>query len=210
MTKRCNICGIANKSVCGKNGKFQMDLCSKHYTHMQLYGKILNRTINDHNELIIDGDIVTIIIRNNKHKEIGRVLVDLSILDVVKDYKWHINKGYVCSGSVSMHRLITKATDKEIVDHINHITTDNRLSNLRICNHTENSRNTIVRSDNTSGYKGVSWHKASKKWRSLITIKGVTIVLGYFDDIDYAISIRKKAEIKHFGEFCYPPLHGII
>jgi hypothetical protein len=43
------------------------------------------------------------------------------------------------------------------IDHINGIKHDNRLCNLRDCTNSENMRNSKIRSDNTSGVKGVSW-----------------------------------------------------
>lgn len=37
-----------------------------------------------------------------------------------------------------------------------------------------------LRQDNTSGYKGVSWHKQSQRWRARVFINGKERSLGYF------------------------------
>lgn len=50
----------------------------------------------------------------------------------------------------------------------------------------------VVRSNNTSGYPGVSLHRGA--WIAKITYKKVSYRLGSFPDKDSAISARKKAE----------------
>ena len=70
-----------------------------------------------------------------------------------------------------------------VVDHINGIRIDNRLSNLRIVSRRQNV-STCFRSDKSSmssRYIGVSWYKAKCKWISCIWIKGRLKHLGYFD-----------------------------
>lgn len=55
--------------------------------------------------------------------------------------------------------------------------------NCRWSNSTVQSRNTrILRADNTSGYRGVSWHKKLNKWYSYINIKGKKKHLGMFEN----------------------------
>lgn len=52
--------------------------------------------------------------------------------------------------------------------------------------------------NNTSGTKGVCWHKGMKKWVARIGINRSRIHLGYFDNIEDAIATRKAAEEKYF------------
>lgn len=52
--------------------------------------------------------------------------------------------------------------------------------------------------NNTSGTKGVCWHKRLKKWAARIDINKSRIHLGYYSDIDDAIAARKAAEEKYF------------
>jgi hypothetical protein len=49
-------------------------------------------------------------------------------------------------------------------------------------------------SHNTSGYKGVTWHKQARKWRAQIKINGRAISLGLFKDITQAIAARQLGE----------------
>lgn len=83
------------------------------------------------------------------------------------------------------------------IDHINGDGVDNRLCNLRRVTHSENGKNRRLHSNNISGYVGVHWNKASRKWRAQIQVDLKTIYLGYFKDIDDAIKARKESEIKH-------------
>ena len=41
--------------------------------------------------------------------------------------------------------------------------------------------NTRVRKDNTSGYRGVTFHKGNNKWSVSIQVQGKRVGLGYFD-----------------------------
>ena len=108
---------------------------------------------------------------------------------------------------ILMHRLVTNCPDNLIPDHIHgeKSTTDNRKSNLRIVNRSQNSMNVKIRSDNTSGITGISWDKRSNKWCVRIMVKGENIYLGYFnkDDLDKAIQARLDGEKKYFGEYSY-------
>lgn len=72
------------------------------------------------------------------------------------------------------------------LDHINGDRSDNRIANLRSANHTENAQNQGMRSDNTSGFKGVSWHKQRHRWVAAITKDYKKISLGLYDTADEA------------------------
>jgi hypothetical protein len=75
------------------------------------------------------------------------------------------------------------------IDHINRITSDNRISNLREVSHQQNLFNTEA--------SGISFHNVRKKWRSYIKLNGVYIHLGMFNTKDEAISSRKLAKEKY-------------
>ena len=65
--------------------------------------------------------------------------------------------------------------------------------NCRWATQTIQSRNTRrLRSTNTSGYRGVSWHKKQQKFNSRITVNSITINLGsYCSDIEAAKAYDK-------------------
>lgn len=114
-----------------------------------------------------------------------------------------------------VHRIIWEMHFGEIpsgyvVDHINGNGLDNRIENLRLAKPTENQYNTRVRKDNTSGVRGVCWHKATGKWSAAIRINGRARHLGLFDDIDTAKSTRLRHEKELHGEFRPMYLTGAI
>lgn len=136
---------------------------------------------------------------------------DLEDYDKIKDYQWYMNGKYVaakehCNNKqiVYMHRIIMNINNPLIqVDHIYHQEYDNRKSQLRLVNAQQNAANNSPRKNNTSGYKGVYWHKPSQKWEALIQYNNHLYNLGLYDNIEDAIEARRKAEIKYFGEYRY-------
>lgn len=90
------------------------------------------------------------------------------------------------------------------IDHIDSSTANNRWSNLREATRSQNVRNTPIRRDNTSGVRGVSFHKRHRLWCAYITSAGSRRHLGWFPDFDAAVSARHEAELE-WGEFRYKP-----
>ena len=87
------------------------------------------------------------------------------------------------------------------IDHINVARGDNRFSNLREATRSENLRNRGAQKNNTSGFKGVSWQKSSRKWDARINIHGKVVHLGYFDDPEDAYQAYCQAAKELHGEF---------
>lgn len=56
--------------------------------------------------------------------------------------------------------------------------------------------NNNIRSNNNSGFRGVSWNKSRGKWYACIGFQGKNINLGLHSDIQDAIKARKIAEEK--------------
>ena len=131
---------------------------------------------------------------------------DLEDYDKIKDYCWYegqLSRTYhtietrIDNKIVKMHQIIYVKN----ADHKNRNALDNRKENLRNCTTQENSWNSSVRSDNTSGYIGVSWDKENNKWSARIDIDNKHKRLGRFINKDDAIRARLQAEAKYFGEF---------
>jgi hypothetical protein len=150
----------------------------------------------------INGDLCTCNIRTK--------IVSLDFLDYdkVKNFGWCINgTGYVVAWSselqrmISMHRLILKCNDEMIVDHIDGNPLNNRRYNLRGVYPKQNAINQKLQSNNTSGHKGVHWHKGINKWIANIGVDNKLIHLGYFINIEDAIIARENAEKIFFKEF---------
>ena len=83
--------------------------------------------------------------------------------------------------------------DSKQIDHINHNRSDNRLSNLRLVTHKENSKNQSKPKNNSSGQIGVHWSKNDNKWMARIMIDGKRKYLGLYEDFDLAVYAYREA-----------------
>ena len=86
-------------------------------------------------------------------------------------------------------------------DHINRDRSDNRWANLRAATVSQNAANAKLPITNTSGCKGVHWHKNSQKWHARIRVKGSRLHLGSFTCKYAAYESYAFASRKYFGEF---------
>ena len=103
-----------------------------------------------------------------------------------------------------VHRLIFLLEHgylpKEI-DHINGDRQDNRIENLREVTRSENQFNKAMCRSNTSGFRGVNWHKHSKSWVVRVCTKGKSKSIGYFDDLELAGLVADEARNLYHGKF---------
>jgi hypothetical protein len=87
------------------------------------------------------------------------------------------------------------------IDHINGDKLDNRIINLRLATRSQNNSNMLLRADNSSGYKGVSWQMPNRKWVARISLNRKRITLGFFDSKEDAAEAYRLASIQYHGEF---------
>ncbi len=89
----------------------------------------------------------------------------------------------------------------EYIDHKDGNPRNNHIENLRLATISQNNMNCAKNTANTSGYKGVSWHKGSGKFQAHISINGRNIYLGYFTDQADAHAAYVASANKNYGEF---------
>ncbi len=115
---------------------------------------------------------------------------------------WQIRiDGKLYNAHVLAWLLVTGVYPTCKVDHKDGDGLNNRFNNLRLASDTQNAQNTKKRSDNKSGFKGVSWHSQQNKWRAVITINKKNKHLGTFYNIQDAASAYESAAKKYFGDF---------
>jgi murein L,D-transpeptidase YafK len=141
----------------------------------------------------------TILLSKNKV-----ALVDDEDFEYLNQWKWSYINGYAARRPggrwVRMHRLLMNTPANMETDHVNGNTLDNQKINLRICTSRQNKANQHKRSDNTSGYKGVNWHKENRCWVAHIHSKH----LGVFKNIEDAARAYDAAAKEVYGEFAKP------
>jgi hypothetical protein len=141
-------------------------------------------------------------------------LVDDADYEWLSAFKWYASKtrsgDYYAVRNVRaggqrrtfrLHQAILPGVPE--VDHRNQDKLDNQRHNLREATRAQNQANKGVGSTNTSGFKGVYWHKHAGKWRALIWSGGRQRQIGSFETSKEAAEAYDRAAIKTFGSFAY-------
>ncbi len=89
------------------------------------------------------------------------------------------------------------------IDHEDRDSSHDHIDNLRLATSSQNHANSRIRSNNTSGYKGVTWSSVQNKWQAQISVNNHLMYLGCFEDIDEAKRVYDAAAIRYFGEFAF-------
>lgn len=120
-------------------------------------------------------------------------------------------KGYlgvqVDGHNCKLHRVIwmihngCEIPDGYQIDHINGVRSDNRICNLRLATNTDNQHNTPPKKVNKSGFKGVYWHVANRRWGACIRVGGRSKFLGLHASREEAAAAYDAAAKIHYGEF---------
>lgn len=109
-------------------------------------------------------------------------------------------RGIMFLHNVVIERLIGRPLEKgEYPDHINLNSMDNTRSNLRVVSNSLNQHNRHRQSNNTSGYKGVSFHKRLQKWTARIAMDNKTINIGVYTTPEEAYSAYCEMAIQLLG-----------
>lgn len=103
------------------------------------------------------------------------------------------------------HRLVwlwmTGCWPAGYIDHANRVKGDDRWQNLREATPTQNAANSGARSTSGSGIKGVSWCRATQKWRATINIAGKQRSLGRHDSMADAAKAYSTAARELHGSY---------
>lgn len=97
--------------------------------------------------------------------------------------------------------MMTGSAPLADVDHRDRNKSNNRFRNLREATRGQNVANAGKRSTNTSGFKGVSFHKKTGRWPASICSEGKLRYLGLFDTSEMAYGRYCAAARATFGDF---------
>lgn len=104
-----------------------------------------------------------------------------------------------------VHRIIWKmvtGSDPEVmIDHIDGDRLNNRISNLREADFSENAHNSALPTTNTSGHRCVFFYKRTGKWRAQVSARGVAQHVGYFATKEQAIAAADRTLSALHGEY---------
>lgn len=87
------------------------------------------------------------------------------------------------------------------IDHIDGDRANDRITNLRLANRTQQSWNCGATKRNTSGVKGVSFYKRLGLWRADIRVDGRQKCLGYFKSKEEAAAAYQVAAVQLHGPY---------
>ena len=87
------------------------------------------------------------------------------------------------------------------LDHWDCNEQNNRILNLREATSSQNNSNRNIQKNNTSGVKGVFWHKGTERWSTQVKSNGKTYGAGYHKSIEAAKLAVENKRLELHGEF---------
>jgi hypothetical protein len=164
---------------------------------------------------IRDGYVV--VFYTNRKQEDFEMLFDLDDLEKLKELPYSIfaafiNVGYYAATTeylgmvdgkpkyktIFMHRYVM-GFPKQLIDHVNHETLDNRKQNLKLSDKKANAINRRLNKNNTTGYRNVTRYK--DRFIVQLQINGKNKVFGKFDDVHEAGAFAELMREIHYGIF---------
>lgn len=148
---------------------------------------------------------------------VGHAKVDSDLYEQLSKYRWSFGGGrslaYVMTNvqgkKCSLHKMVCMLRGIIIpsgmeIDHIDRDPKNNTSCNIRVVSRSINHANRGVQKNTSSGYKGVSWYNAYKKWASAAKKDGKKAFLGYYIDKTDAAKAVNAFYAKHFPEVVPP------
>ena len=158
---------------------------------IRIKGDIAYITLTKGYEAVIDASDVHLVEENNWCVLVGNGCVYATRLRLISGKRQHFY----------MHRRIMGEPLGLQIDHIDRNGLNNRRENLRCATASQNQQNACRQINNTSGFKGVSWHNASRKWMARIMMDGHQHHLGIYDTPEAAHAAYREASARMHGEF---------
>jgi hypothetical protein len=120
-------------------------------------------------------------------------------------YSTGYRRAKVDGKTYAVHRIIWTMFNGDItnglhIDHINGVTTDNSIENLRLVTVSQNAMNRKGRKTNT-GIPNVSFCKENKSYRVSVHANKKQQYLGFFKDLELAELVAIEARDKFHGKF---------
>ena len=107
------------------------------------------------NQYYIIPDCFIVKLSKNDERSDGKWMIVCNhqqVINLLQQHIWHFhNQGYAgtnIGGSIKLfHQMYIRYGQGLVIDHINHLKTDNRFDNLKVCTYKQNSRNLKKRAE---------------------------------------------------------------
>lgn len=103
--------------------------------------------------------------------------------------------------TILLHRFLMGEPEGILIDHRDRDGLNCRKSNLRTATISQNGCNQGLRSNNTSGFKGVSRERRTDKWVAQIAHKSEQVYLGTHSTLEAAARAYSDASKRLHGDF---------